>query len=635
LSKFAVVIGVDRTGDLPVLRDAASGAQKVAAWLLGEGFAVTRFIDKDGPVKVGAIFDAVEKICDKGVAELLVVYFSGHGYLNDGSEHWLLSGAPANPNEAVSLDENIQVARDCGILNVVFISDACRSTPQSLKADRVRGSLIFPNYGVARQARADIDRFFACLPGDPAYEVPVDKSSNNYKALYTSCLTAAYQDTPAELTVQVAGVEVLPNRRLKKFLPPLMEVTAASLQTTLFQKPDAITESEPEVYIAKVDRRTKVVASSPPVPPATEWAGPWAGSGPLITEVKSPLAALGYVVKMARNVWALLVASRWRRQARPPARVPQMPVPSLRDHADDLLAESLGIAVHRGEPSMPDGRLRPAISAAKPRSPIDQFVTHCGIVVSGVAVTEVRGVGCSVELLTRGDGREDALVRVTSETQDVEFTRTVLIRFADGAGAAVATLNGFLCNVIVDYDGGGGARTDGVVQVTYTPSRNNPRWGEFNEKRTQIESLRALVAGLARRGVFRIDKSQAKAFADHIRLYKSFDPTLGLYASYAYNDAGLGPKIESVAKYMRDDLEGATFYDVALLLRQANRERSRSLSPFCPMLSQGWSLMRVQSGFVPEAALEASAWRRASLWTTFEPRGMDILFAAYRRAGVP
>jgi hypothetical protein len=137
------------------------------------------------------IFSAVTEALEPGTCEQLVIYFSGHGYLNDGSEHWLLSDAPANPNEAISVEENIQLARDCGVPNVIFVSDACRSTPQSIKADRVRGTLIFPNTGVSATARADVDRFFACLPGDPAYEVAVDKSSGVYSALFTHSLQDA------------------------------------------------------------------------------------------------------------------------------------------------------------------------------------------------------------------------------------------------------------------------------------------------------------------------------------------------------------------------------------------------------------------------------------------------------------
>ena len=247
MTKVAIVVGVNKTGDLPVLKDAAAGAGRVAEWLANEGYQTQALLDEKTPgvrtpVRAHDIFTAVAAALEPGTCEQLVIYFSGHGYLNDGSEHWLLSDAPSNPNEAVSVDENIQLARDCGVPNVIFVSDACRSTPQSIKADRVRGTLIFPNTGVSATVRADVDRFFACLPGDPAYEVAVDKSSGVYSALFTHCLQEAYRDTPEAETSNISGVEVLTNRKLRKLLPGLVEARANKLSTTLFQKPDAIVE---------------------------------------------------------------------------------------------------------------------------------------------------------------------------------------------------------------------------------------------------------------------------------------------------------------------------------------------------------------------------------------------------------
>jgi hypothetical protein len=163
MTKAAIVIGVNKTGDLPVLRDAAAGAGRVAAWLASEGYQTQPLLDEETPgvftsVRAHDIFTAVAAALEPGTCEQLVIYFSGHGYLNDGSEYWLLSDAPANPNEAINIEENILLARDCGVRNVIFVSDACRSTPQSIKADRVRGTVIFPNKGVSVTARADVDR---------------------------------------------------------------------------------------------------------------------------------------------------------------------------------------------------------------------------------------------------------------------------------------------------------------------------------------------------------------------------------------------------------------------------------------------------------------------------------------------
>ena len=65
--RAAVVIGINKTGSLPVLRAAASGATVVGDWLEQEGFHVHRFIDDQGPVRHWQIFDAVNGIVKKGM----------------------------------------------------------------------------------------------------------------------------------------------------------------------------------------------------------------------------------------------------------------------------------------------------------------------------------------------------------------------------------------------------------------------------------------------------------------------------------------------------------------------------------------------------------------------------------------
>ena len=138
--RAAVVIGVNKAGTLPVLSAAASGARTIADWLNNEGFEVRLFADDTGPVRASDLFDAISGLVDRGTLDQLVVYFSGHGYLNAFSEYWMLSNAPQNPNEAVSLVESVVLAKESEIPNVVFVSDACRSTPESIGTSRVRGA---------------------------------------------------------------------------------------------------------------------------------------------------------------------------------------------------------------------------------------------------------------------------------------------------------------------------------------------------------------------------------------------------------------------------------------------------------------------------------------------------------------
>ena len=143
--RAAIVIGVDKAGNLPVLRATAPGARLVEVWLAGEGFDVKLFVDEGRPMRSSELYDAISAVVARGNLAQLVIYFAGHGFVNSYAEYWMLSLAPDNPNEAVSLRESIELARLSAIPNVVIISDACRSHADSSSAELVRGSMIFPS----------------------------------------------------------------------------------------------------------------------------------------------------------------------------------------------------------------------------------------------------------------------------------------------------------------------------------------------------------------------------------------------------------------------------------------------------------------------------------------------------------
>ena len=79
--------------------------------LRSEGFEVKLLVDSSGPVRASDVFDAISELVGRGTLDQLVIYFSGHGFLNAFSEVWMLSNAPQNPNEAISLAECIILAR--------------------------------------------------------------------------------------------------------------------------------------------------------------------------------------------------------------------------------------------------------------------------------------------------------------------------------------------------------------------------------------------------------------------------------------------------------------------------------------------------------------------------------------------
>jgi acetyl esterase/lipase len=110
---------------------------------------------------------------------------------------------------------------------------------------------------------------------------------------------------------------------------------------------------------------------------------------------------------------------------------------------------------------------------------------------------------------------------------------------------------------------------------------------------------------------------------------KSLDPTLGLYACYAYAQAGMDEEIRSVRSYMRDDL-GAALFDVQMLSNDNGPDSLLPLAPFCPMLTQGWNLLRPSNIKLASVLVEASASLSNSLWSTFTGKGAEQLFNAVK-----
>jgi hypothetical protein len=98
----AVVIGVDKPGNLPALRGAGAGARSVAEWLGGEGFEIRAFVDDAAPVTTNAIYTAITDIVNRGTLNQILIYFPYNGYILKYAQIWMLRELE-NPNEAISL----------------------------------------------------------------------------------------------------------------------------------------------------------------------------------------------------------------------------------------------------------------------------------------------------------------------------------------------------------------------------------------------------------------------------------------------------------------------------------------------------------------------------------------------------
>lgn len=578
MNKAAIVIGVNQTGDLPLLNSAVTGAKRIGQWLTGEGFEIFEFVDTDKPVTTGGITKQVINLVNRGTLEQLVIFFSGHGFLNNNSEFWLLSGAPRNPNEAISLTECVTLARQCGIPSVVFISDACRSLPETLTAERVRGSLIFPNDSVTTSVDPEVDRFFATLPGSPAMELPLADSVRRHVGAFTHCWLQAYRQPTKDMVRQISlgaeSINVIPNRKLKEYLRREVPNFLRQQDILVDQLPRAIVESGENTYLAQV--RPESLSFGLPAPKPRE-----------ITDVGDVAT-----VELARAVGTTLeMAPSWARE--------------------DLVntAEKSGFAasVARLSTAQEQGR--------------GHYETRTGLTVVGAEVTEATGLNMGVDVLHPGDGTTPGYIRLTpmSSGDARSQVSSVLLRFAGGTGTVLAGLENYIGTVLVEQGR--------VMNVSYVPSDNSPLWSDYVTEYQRLEKLRALVAAAAAHGVFQIDSENAVVKAHMLRYLKRLDPTLGLYAAYAYADVGRTDQVQSILEYMERDLS-AWLFDAALLAGkpvEARRDAPEQVVPFCPMLSQGWDLLRVKPARLPAPALAAQDHLLPALWTTFTHTGMDIL----------
>ena len=166
------------------------------------------------------------------------------------------------------------------------------------------------------------------------------------------------------------------------------------------------------------------------------------------------------------------------------------------------------------------------------------------------------------------------------------------------------------------------------MNVNYTPSRGTRRYEEMlrNGEDLHLNERRAKVISAARFGKFRPTGSSDSLIveASYLRSSKAFDPTLGLYAAYAYAQAGDYRAVKSVYDYMAREPEPVLF-DVAMLkvLFEPESEIGET-SPSCPLLTQGWSYLSINYKLFPKILRELSSHLLPGLWTTFTPTGTGI-----------
>jgi hypothetical protein len=578
MKRAAVIIGIDKTGDLPKLNDAARGAQLMEKWAREQGMdSVYVLTDTEKPVDASAIKNAIKKLVDAANIGQLVVYFAGHGVNRQRHEYWLLSDAPDDPNAAVNVAGSVGLAATCGIPHIVLISDACRTAAEGIRAQTIEGQIIFPN---REGDEKPVDQFFACRLGQPSHEVKDPTvSSAEFKALYTNELVPALLGRRPQIvewtTERNQKVGLIRLRPLRDFMSLAIKekLNGLQLQTKLIQDPIAQINSDPPEWISRVSE--SAIDGS---------------LGIMLGGLRAPITPAATAATIADSLLRSALAAD----------------PSELQTAFDH-GRSSGIA---GASEI----VSSAELISRPFGPT-HHETKCGFKIRGARIVATHARNAIAELVVEHSplGEDVRVDRV------IPPGASVLLVLEDGAGIVLSAIPGFLAALTLEEGE--------LVDVAYEPSINSWRWDLYESKAREIRSLRAIVSSSITRGVFKLEGDTALEIAKRMQYGKGVDPSLAIYAAYGYHDLQRPDLIREMITYMQDDL-GATLFDVALLARALNGQtvtpESNLLSPV-PLLSQSWALLPAYKVSLPPILERLEDTLTPSVWTMFDKRGVELV----------
>jgi hypothetical protein len=639
MSRAGIFIGVDHVGGgLPRLQDAAAGASRMHEWARSQGMVdgthAKLLTDTGGrPVKANMVFDAIEAVVDGAGVDQLIVYFAGHGLTINRSAHWLLTDAPEHPNAAINVVGSAELAGSCGIQHVVFISDACRSAPQGIQWQNVRGTDIFPNLPVSDEPNP-VDKFFACVLGQKATEVPDPKAVAGYSALYTEILLEALEGKRDEVLEASPApgdksYSLVRPDRLQRFLKSEIprQVRRRGLLRTVNQAPEAQILSQ-NTWLSRVPRPAPDHAVTPIEPLDADTAVTYTvGHGDSLTRLANQHGTSIAAIMSLNGSQASSAVDLTR-----PGTV--IRIPSLLTQSRTVVSERLITSALTGEAAL-DEQIEVAAGlpiadefvqtvsrlTGPPPGP-DQVKSGCAIKVVGARIAEFHSRRANGEL----ERSNIDVLRLKWTGQPA--AASVLLRFQGGFGTVVPAIPEFLATLT--FDG------RDLIDVSYEPSANTRRWPAFKRRAADLRAFRAASASASQHGSFRLSDGESNRASQQMAYGMSIDPTLALYAGYTYHDFQQVFRIRKMADTMRGDI-GTTLFDLNLLGRRlvnpavGNRA---DFVPFVPMMVRGWNLLPAHRVRLHDSLNGIETHLLDSFWSLFDDQGVAKLREALVSGGV-
>lgn len=160
-----------------------------------------------------------------------------------------------------------------------------------------------------------------------------------------------------------------------------------------------------------------------------------------------------------------------------------------------------------------------------------------------------------------------------------------------------------------------------ILTVNYYPTSGNAKY-EARRSGDEVAERKAHIIMAAKNGIFQ----GTQELAGYLRSYKHLDPTLGLFAAYAYFQRGDYAGVRSVYDFMLEDRQTIVgdIWLLNLLSRGTVWDVDHHEIPL-PLLTEGWSYLKMLGN--PHE--ELSSHLQPGLWTSFNREGFNILYYRY------
>lgn len=603
--KHIISIGIDKADGLTPLGAAVSGAKEFALWGQSQGYTTDVFVDEANKISQSEIFDKINEIIESRTCEQLIVFFSGHGILKSPSQEiWLLSNAKNNPNESINLTGSIDNSRTSGIPYIVFISDACRVLPNELQFTG-NGSVIFPIIDDTDQDCA-IDILYATRPGNPALEQNSQANSKKF-GLFTQAileiLNGKYPElikanpTGDNLVTYYSIDDLLANRNYKSLLNGKWHINSINSESSI---KSVVATKAREISITLKQSPDIRIQYQNPKPSLAEFDD---------NNAKDILLSSNKTIKEKVSVERTIIQG---------------------------VQDKLNTGLSQFETNNKSFK---AILQDMEEIPMDVYNTKSTLIKNSEVIFDSKGkssfetqtgftiIGTSIKDVLTNSGKD-----IFSENNKIHIriypdknSKTALVILKNGNSIPVAIIEGYVGTLVFEKSQ--------LLTINYTPSRNSYKYNYFEQNENRIGFVRSFVASAANEG---FDYSQTfndeftvegyinySNAGSYLRQEKSIDPSLGLYAVYAYRQDGKIKDIKSVYRFMAEENDNMIF-DVAMLANSLSKERQR-LTPFCPMIAIGWAYRQHFDEFLSPEIRKASNFLAPSLWTTFDKKGTEII----------